>query len=169
MMKTIYSLMIAVALLAATYSCSGSGSSGSVADTSSVRAMVEAEIDTAQCDSIAFLLGTLLGNDRAHDFVDVERDTTASGMDRKDFLRGMRIAVNDNNRSASYTMGVQAAHEILLKLRDFEGYNVKINRELLLAAIERQLRADSISDADLAAANTAYNELLQRIYSTEQR
>ena len=159
--------MLAIISMMTVGSCSGGGSDAEAVDTMAVKERVEAVIDSGRADSIAFLLGSLLGNDRAHDFLELEADTTIGAVNKEDYLRGVKVVVNEDNHSASYTMGVQAAHELLLKFKDFKNYNVEINREMLLAAIEKQLRADSVSENDLASANTAYNELLQRIYNPD--
>lgn len=165
-MKRIFYLPIVALAAVMMFACGGNGDSRSVADTASVKEKVEAVVDSAKADSIAFLLGSLVGNDLAADFLNSESDTSGTTIDRKDYLNGLKVALSDANTSASFTLGVQAAHDILLKFKDFEKYGVEINREIFLKAIEKQLRADSVSEADLAAANTAYNELLQRIYTT---
>lgn len=167
-MKKIFCFAIAIAMMPSLFtSCSGSGTNAGEGDSVSIKEQVEAVVDSTEADSIALLLGSLLGNDRAHSFIELEGDSVVASIDRKEFLKGVKVAVNDNNTSKSFTMGVQAAHELLLKFKDFDNYNVKINREILLAAIEKQLRADSVSDSTLTEANTAYNELLQRIYKAD--
>lgn len=166
MMKTFSYLTLICLGVTLMWSCSGSGDSGSTADTSSVGEKVEAMVDSAKADTIAMLMGSLIGNDRAIDFI-LSDDSDVKAIDRKDYIRGLRVALNSNNRSASYTQGVRAANDILRKMKDFGNYDVELDRERVLAAIERCLRADSISEAEVAAANSAYNVLLQRIYTTD--
>lgn len=164
-MKNIFYVLVFVVSSVIACNCSGSGYSSSAgADSVSGSRDAQPIIDSASADTLARLLGTLVGND-----VSVARrtaflDSSYVEFNNADFMRGVDIALTPDAASSSYTEGVRAAKEILMKIEDFKQYGININREILLRAIETQLFADSISDADMAKLNSEYNVLLQRAY-----
>lgn len=151
------------------WSCSGKSSgvenSSTPVEKASVNESVNAVIDNDESDSIAMLYGSLVGNDFAIKFA--HEDDYFKNIDRKDFVRGISMVINSANRSASYTEGVSAAIDILKEIENFTNYNVTLDRERVVAAIERRLRADSITEREIAESGAAYNILLQRIYSAD--
>ncbi|MCM1413774.1 MAG: hypothetical protein NC178_05465 [Bacteroides sp.] len=144
-------------------SCKNGSSSSDAADSTSVDVKIDSVVDSAQADTLAMLLGTLVAND-----VLLEKnlnDSARAEFDAAQYAEGVAIALSDKNKSASYTYGVQAARDLRRRVDELRQYGVDVNIDLLIQAIRQNLQADSISEADLERANTVYNNLLQHVYS----
>lgn len=150
--------------------CSGSGEQGSSNDTiDSLDLKIASVVDRAEADTLAQLLGKLCGNDLSCKIRLAQGNPSFKTFENEDYMRGLRVALTDENHSVSYTEGVRSALEILNKIEDFKKYGVDINREMLLNALERQLFADSISGEKMTQFNSEYNVLLQRAYAAEKQ
>lgn len=143
--------------------CSGSGDNSTTEDSLATDSVTASEImSQSEADSLAGLLGQLFGNDvLKYKASDSQKDKP---FDSEEYIKGLVIALGADSASVSYTQGVRAGQDILTKLDDFRKYGVELYVDLLLKAIEKQLKADSVTDADMQRYNSEYNELLQRVY-----
>lgn len=158
-------MLFAVTLAAG---CSGSGETPQAVDSAAIdTSRVESVMDSASADSLAMLLGALVGNDVAR--MRINSDEQSLAFDADDYMKGVNVTLGHGWQPSSYTQGVRAARDIIAKIEDFRNYGVEINVDMLLRAIEEQLMADSITDVDMQRFNSEYNELLQRSYASGQR
>lgn len=167
-MKGLVYIICALLAVALVVGCSGSGETPQAVDSATVdTSHVESVMDSASADSLAMLLGTLVGNDVAR--MRSNSGGPLSAFDADDYMKGVNVTLGHGRQSSSYTQGVRAARDIIAKIEDFRNYGVEINVDMLLHAIEEQLMADSITDVDILRFNSEYNELLQRSYASGQR
>lgn len=151
--------------------CALSGCSGGTGDDAD--SVVSASSDTvrqmispAEADSLAYCVGYLNGSDAGVTKRRMIEESPESDYDNGSYMKGFRTALSSQNAGPGYSQGVQAAREIIFKIEELRSYGVEINREVLLKAIEDEFSADSVTADRMQQLNSAYNVLLQRVYSS---
>lgn len=162
MKHSAYFLVIAI-LASSLFACSTSGDSDRAkANQDTITPL----ISQTEADTLARSLGFIQGSDV---FVEMEEmalmDSVMTQWVDSSYLRGVETALGPDVTSPGYTQGVRAAREIIFKIEELKAYGVEIDRELLLAALERQFNADTITSAHLQELNSIYNRLLKQIYN----
>lgn len=123
-------------------------------------------ISQAQADSLARSLGFIQGSDVNYEKMEMEMlDSVMTLWADSSFLRGFETALGADVAASGYTQGVRAAREIIFKIEELKSYGIDINREMLLAALERQFAADTVTSTHLQELNRIYNQLLKHAYS----
>lgn len=157
----VFVFIAASSLLWAASACSGSDTDGADSANADSATGVPDVLPPEQTDSVAMLLGMLLGNDEA---ARLSAQDSLPPLDKDAYIRGLRATLSDSCASESFTNGLNAAYDLILQIENLKAYGVEIDRTLLLSAIEKALMADSVSEAQVQQITSTYNSMLQRVY-----
>lgn len=160
-LRRVFVFIAASSLLWASSACSGSDTDGADSAGADSATGVPDVLPPEQTDSVAMLLGMLLGNDEA---AALSAQDSLPPLDKDAYLRGLRVTLSDSCASESFTNGLNAAYDLILQIENLKAYDVEIDRTLLLSAIEKALMVDSVSEAQVQQITSAYNSMLQRVY-----
>ena len=166
MKKTAY--FFAIAAIATTiFGCtSNNDSDTSIAKQDTVPAIISA----AEADTLARSLGLIQGSDVNYEKQEImSTDSIMTIYADSAYIRGFEAAIGADITDPGYSQGVRAAREIIFKIEEFKSYGVEIDRDLLLAAIERQFTADTITSTQMQSLNSIYNQLLKKVYSQQNQ
>lgn len=162
-MKKIALLFSIAAVVTTLCGCSANGNSESEGNTQD---SVVTLISDVEADTLARSLGLMYGSDVNNEKQQLHQlDSVMNIYADSSYLHGFETAMGADIEARGYTQGVRAAREIIFKIEELKAYGVEIDRELLLAALERQFNADTITSAHLQELNSIYNRLLKQIYN----
>ena len=162
-MKKIALLFSIAAIVTTLWGCSANGNSESEGN---AQDSVVALVSDVEADTLARSLGLIYGSDVNNEKQQMHQlDSVMNTYADSSYLHGFEIAMGADIQARGYTQGVRAAREIIFKIEELKSYGVEIDRELLLAALERQFAADTITSAHLQELNSIYNRLLKQIYN----
>lgn len=162
-MKNSALFCIIAAAMAIIWGCSTNADSDS---TNTVQDTIPALLSKAEADTLAHSIGFIQGSDVNYEKQEmILLDSAMTAFADSSYLRGFETAIGPDIAARGYTQGVRAAREIIFKIEELKAYGVEIDRELLLAALERQFAADTITSEQLQSLNSIYNQLLKQIYN----
>lgn len=162
-MKKIALLFSIAAVVTTLCGCSANGNSESEGNTLDSVVVLVSDVEA---DTLARSLGLIYGSDVNNEKQQMHQlDSVMNTYADSSYLHGFETAMGADIQARGYTQGVRAAREIIFKIEELKSYGVEIDRELLLAALERQFNADTITSAHLQELNSIYNRLLKQIYN----
>ena len=162
-MKKIALLFSIAAVVTTLCGCSANGNSASESNTQDSVVVLVSDVEA---DTLARSLGLIYGSEVNNEKQQMlQLDSVMNTYADSSYLRGFETAMGADIQACGYTQGVRAAREIIFKIEELKSYGIDINREMLLAAFERQFAADTITTAQLQTLNQTYNQLLKQIYN----
>lgn len=162
-MKKIALLFSIAAVVTTLCGCSANGNSASESNTQDSVVVLVSDVEA---DTLARSLGLIYGSEVNNEKQQLHQlDSVMNIYADSSYLHGFETAMGADIEARGYTQGVRAAREIIFKIEELKAYGVEIDRELLLAALERQFNADTITSAHLQELNSIYNRLLKQIYN----
>lgn len=162
-MKKIALLFSIAAVVTTLCGCSANGNSASESNTQDSVVVLVSDVEA---DTLARSLGLIYGSEVNNEKQQMlQLDSVMNTYADSSYLRGFETAMGADIQARGYTQGVRAAREIIFKIEELKSYGIDINREMLLAAFERQFTADTITTTQLQTLNQTYNQLLKQIYN----
>lgn len=120
----------------------------------SAKSMADYE-NASSADSLMYYFGQL----RAVDYWrEAKTDTTlATRESRDEFLRGVRAGIDAARNNDAYNQGLFTGIQLAMNLKEFqEGYELKVNRDIMVDAIADGLLNDSVVDPSEATAEFSH-------------
>lgn len=137
--------------------------------TASDKAASEKEV--ALGDSLSIAYGELMGyNARTNMDQQMARmsEEQKAAFTKAEFLRGVKAVANRDTADLAYVLGVQAGMQLWGANRGIpEQLKVPANADVMIAALERILNADSVGES--YTYNMAYNQLITRVQEFAQQ
>lgn len=153
MKKIIYTAAVAVVAALTVTSC-GNGDKENVANDT----LVSKTLSDSICKAYGEMAGGYVGNE-----LSVYARETGTEYNRREFLQGMR-AVIGSKQSDAYIAGLSTGLNILQDIRTMEKDGVRIDRATIIAAISRQILADSLDPAATQRAAETYQRIMNDIH-----
>lgn len=111
-------------------------------------------------DSISTSMGEVAGSTWNQQFQMAPAEQLAH-FNKADVIRGFKdFLMNNDTASMGYSVGVQAAHEVLGMVLQLESVGIDVDRSKLVAAFAKTLTADSISAERLQAIQSVNQKLM---------
>ena len=151
MKQTIITAAALAMLALGTASCGKGDGADAAADTT---------LNTAQSDSLCEAYGTMAGGYIASE-LKTYAESSGDGYDNAEFMKGIQAVVGQE-RSEAYLAGIGTGLRVASDIKMMKELGVKVDRDLLIRAIRRQILADSVNMNAVDVAAGYYQTVMQQ-------